>query len=846
MCFIVGLRGALSLIMAMEIASQSALNPDSSESIKKMTAQIVTWTSSFVLLTLIINAPSLPWLLRVCGLLEQSASKKKIMTKVHTMLVQKTAHIVEDLKADEDEMFRGVDWSVVIEASQKNIGLMSTEMASTTRNRVVESLSGITRALSRTLRLRSENTGERQGTDIEEPLIADSTDEGINVMVRDDDHLHIENVVSMHEETETPFASHALGKSEESDLVESRRSSWNPRAESNASTGWSSPVQNIKPTSSDLQGWWGASIREDNGSTNREVASSFEGLAEARTRMIWGIKRYIYSKRQEGLLSPSGARILAYACDSAIEESGNSLDIWTSVNKELVERTEIQAAAWIFHSARMLIYSSPLCLQKTVERIMKFSTSWLGAFLGKAMLQSCEVAIAYYMALCYSKQSQWLEINYKDSILYYEVQFERRKVYNFIIDREIEAPAHFEAMQTYRASMAVMKRQLAYIETIYDAGIINDIEKDHISSSIQRKKQVLEVLGPTGTKWQSSGNVLLSLPIFKALGDNAIQTILKHGALKEFGDGDTIWQDTNNNPNYAFCIIIRGLVRVVSISSDDGEEVDFKGSGAMLGILPAITTSQTELPGWKYATAQSSRLQKGVLVFFFPSNVFHEIQIRAKEGEQTYRAMLLLIQREAALNVHDATKHRTLGLISSEYERIEKESMAKFLEISANEDDTFGEQLDESSYQTANKRIQSEARKYASKIEGQIRRQIPSSSCIVLEPYKTFVQRSHFVLLFGSIQQQESSMAGQPKQLLRRISMGVKISAPCVVPLLDQQYTSDNSKAIPYLSGHQGAIIMVCPIRQGSGRGADDLSLDDRTSVSFFGDSMPSLGEGSD
>ena len=826
--------------MAMEIASQSALNPDSSESIKKITAQIVTWTSSFVLLTLIINAPSLPWLLRVCGLLEQSASKKKIMAKVHNMLVRKTGEIVEDLKADEDEMFRGVDWSAVTDASRENIGLPSTNKPSS-RTWFAESLSGVARALSKTLR--SGRQGE-QHADIEEPLISNRESDRIHEILENNPRRKYEGLATR-DETGTPFVTHVLEKAQEPG--QSRQQTWNPGAGSNASTGWSSPVQAMKPDASDLQGWWGASIRGDDGSTNKESVLSFEGLAEARTRMMWGIKRYIYSKRQEGLLSPDGARILAYACDSAIEDSGNSLDIWTSVNKELAERTEIQAAAWVFHSTRMLIYSSPAALQKTVERIMKFSTSWLGVFLGKAMLQSCEVAIAYYMALCYAKQSQWLEINHKDSILYNEVQVEKQKVYNFIIDREIEAPAHFEAMQTYRASMAVMKRQLAYIETIYDAGIISDNEKEHISSSIQRRKQVLEVLGPTGTKWQSSGNVLLSLPIFRGLKDSVVQTILEHGALKEFGDGDVIWEDANNNPAYAFCLIIRGLVQVVSISADGEEEIDLKGSGAMLGILPAITMSQTALPGWKYATAQSSRLQKGVLVFFFPSNVFREVQVRAKEGQQQFQAMLLEIQREAAMNIHDATKSTILQTIASEYEKTEKESMAKIHEILAKEDDSLGEPIDEASQQAVTKRMQSKGRDYAAKVEAQIRRQIPHTICVILEPYETFVQRSHFILLFGSIQKQESSPTSQPKKLSRKLSMGLKIQAPRVVPLLDQQYMSDNSssKAIPYLSGHQGAIIMICPFAQGSGQAGDGFSLDDadRASVSFFGDSMPSLEE---
>ncbi len=834
-----GLRGALSLIMAMEITFESALNPASSESLKKITAQIVTWTSSFVLLTLIINAPSLPWMLRVSGLLGKSASKKKIMAKVHKMLAEKTTQIVEDLKADEDEMFRGVDWSVVTASANENIGLTCAQKV-TSGSWPVESLSSLKRALSRRLRLGSDVIQEQ---DIEEPLIADREGGNLNVITDDGPSKHNEGVLTA-EKSEIPFASNTLGKTEEHDA---ENSSWNTKTASNVSTGWSSPVQNLQPMPGDLQGWWGASIRQDDGSNNDAAPhpNFVEGLVEARTRLMWGIKRYIYSKRQEGLLSPSGARILAYACDSAIEDSGSSLDIWTSVNKEIADRIDIQAAAWIFHSSRMIIYSSPASIQPILEKITKWSTSWLGVFLGKAMLQSCEVAIAYHMALCHAKQSKWLEMNHRESILYSEVQSEKTKVYKFIIDRELEAPAHFEAMQTYRASMAVIKRQLAYIESIYDAGMISENEKEHIASSIQRKKKVLEVLGPTGTKWQSSANFLLSLPIFKSLEDSVVREILSHGALQEFGDGDVIWKDgNNNNPDYAFCVVIRGLVCIVSTSQDgDREEIEYRGSGTMLGILPALTMSQTNIPGWKHAIAQSSRLQKGVLVFFFPTNVFNEIQVRAKGGEQQFQAMLLEIQREAANEIFDATRSKTLKSISSEYEKAEHESVTKILRLLAREDDTLADGFIEARHQGMTKNIRSESEKYASKIEGQIRRQISSATCLVLDPYEGFAQQSHMILLFGSIQKQNPSTSSQPRNMSRQLSMGLKIQAPCIIPLLDQQYTSDNSKAVLYLTGHQGAIVMVCP----TGQGSDSFGYDiDESSLSYFGGSMPSLGEGSD
>ena len=43
--------------------------------------------------------------------------------------------------------------------------------------------------------------------------------------------------------------------------------------------------------------------------------------AEARARLVAGLKRYFHAKRSEGLLSMEGLRILDYACDVAADRS---------------------------------------------------------------------------------------------------------------------------------------------------------------------------------------------------------------------------------------------------------------------------------------------------------------------------------------------------------------------------------------------------------------------------------------------------------------------------------------------------------------------------------------------
>lgn len=43
--------------------------------------------------------------------------------------------------------------------------------------------------------------------------------------------------------------------------------------------------------------------------------------------------------------------------------------------------------------------------------------------------------------------------------------------YKFIIDREIEAPDRFQAIQSYRAAMALTRQQINFVQELFDTGM---------------------------------------------------------------------------------------------------------------------------------------------------------------------------------------------------------------------------------------------------------------------------------------------------------------------------------------------------------------------------------------
>lgn len=65
------------------------------------------------MLTLLINAPAIPWLLKITGLDKVSKLQQESRIKVQQAFLHFTKTLISQLKKDKDEMLRGVDWKVL-------------------------------------------------------------------------------------------------------------------------------------------------------------------------------------------------------------------------------------------------------------------------------------------------------------------------------------------------------------------------------------------------------------------------------------------------------------------------------------------------------------------------------------------------------------------------------------------------------------------------------------------------------------------------------------------------------------------------------------------------------------
>jgi hypothetical protein len=56
-------------------------------------------------------------------------------------------------------------------------------------------------------------------------------------------------------------------------------------------------------------------------------------VAEARVRLVAGLKRYFHEKRAQGLLTGRGILVLDHACDAAMDASAEPLLVWAAVER---------------------------------------------------------------------------------------------------------------------------------------------------------------------------------------------------------------------------------------------------------------------------------------------------------------------------------------------------------------------------------------------------------------------------------------------------------------------------------------------------------------------------------
>lgn len=106
------------------------------------------------------------------------------------------------------------------------------------------------------------------------------------------------------------------------------------------------------------------------------------------------------------------------------------------------------------------------------------------------------------------------------------------QVWQFIIDREIEAPDRFQAIQTFRATKAILQQQKAYVEQLHACGLLDESQNESLLHDIMDKFYLLQ---KHSMNWKPRGlfEFVSTIPIFAHASKVGILSI-RHAMVSLF------------------------------------------------------------------------------------------------------------------------------------------------------------------------------------------------------------------------------------------------------------------------------------------------------------------------
>ncbi|BDA42347.1 probable Na(+)/H(+) antiporter NhaH at N-terminal half [Coccomyxa sp. Obi] len=559
-------------------------------------------------------------------------------------------------------------------------------------------------------------------------------------------------------------------------------------------------------------------------------------LAERRVRLAIGLKRYFHGKRLEGLLSTQALRVLDNAMDTIIDKPDRPLKGWTILERDA---SGGRLMRWFAHAVYIL--------RKTVIRLRRrkpdsnscwqavrrgFAWPLLQAgqlahvVLSKTMLLSCEVALEYMLGLTYAPQVQLLRANAMTGALLQEVDRELGQVWRFILEREVEAPERFQAIQSYRATMAVLRQQANFVHQLFDSGVVDDIEREELLTPIDRRERQLARKGPV---WRSpmAFDVLRNLPFLRHVPPRAVEVVLRHGKLHMCRNQEMV---RSGKDGRGLFIVINGLVRIGYRDPLGNTQEYFLGTGGISGLFHALTGEH--LPGGRLeAMAEGNALGKGPVVFEVHQSAIEIIRRLAANGDATFQQVEVDMFRMAALFVVERLKPWLMTYLAALLATAAPAPSNIHLtprddndETDADEgpfvgDKSFTGALSTTDFENASlEDIQEVGRARVWDAYLQLVQSLTSSELVELPANTTYRHCSSAVLLRGIIR-----TSGSHCSVVQKTPAGnatspeedemLEYKAPFILPwvVLNKDMSPEQPESfVPFVTGPEGAILMVC------------------------------------
>eukprot|EP01025_Chloroclados_australasicus_P022893 TRINITY_DN23409_c1_g1_i7.p1 TRINITY_DN23409_c1_g1~~TRINITY_DN23409_c1_g1_i7.p1 ORF type:complete len:1503 (-),score=153.99 TRINITY_DN23409_c1_g1_i7:350-4858(-) len=383
-------------------------------------------------------------------------------------------------------------------------------------------------------------------------------------------------------------------------------------------------------------------------------------LGEQRVRLLAGMQRFIYAKRsEEGLISGRALRIVNQCFHEQMETPLEPINCWEVLQKEVTRMLFARIFSFLSFRTRSAAQTLEKCgfPLRWLYWILRSISRWCQDMLGSTMLLTMEVAIEYYLSLTHSPQAQLIGSGDNEA-LKQEIDTERAKVWKFILTREIEAPARFQAIQNFRAALSLLRRQNKFVlEQLFGSGMIDASERDLMIAPISERFRYFKYHGPQWVPPRLS-QILASIPFLTATTSTVFQWFIRQGHLRQYSADEYILpslgdQDKWKTYKSGIHIIVNGLARLKIPSAGRQWQEQYLGTGATIGLVHCICGESYLTHGVR---ALGNAMGRGPVAFTIPKSAITELEQKAREGDEDFRIVQLNLYRLAAYYVVDHNK----------------------------------------------------------------------------------------------------------------------------------------------------------------------------------------------
>jgi len=387
-----------------------------------------------------------------------------------------------------------------------------------------------------------------------------------------------------------------------------------------------------------------------------------ENLDEIRARVIAGLKQRFTKRRAEGKISLEAFGILDQTCQEQIEMRG-PLQLWAALERKAHGGLLVQIGYKAAFKSGKWFKRQRSWVRKLLHYPWEMFAMLNRKNVGRTVLIGCEVAIEYTLALAVSQHVSWLKLHDEYfATLLEEVNEEAEKSHAFVIDREIEAPDTFRAIQSYRAAVIVLKDIQTYVETLLEVGILSSGESEEVNRHIEDKLRKLELTGPV---WRPArfSDIMKSLRPFIGLDAKTLDWLWNAGLYQEYMPGQAFFQEDtleaiggSSDANTGIFHILSGVAKKLIYSKDDGTLIkeEYLGVGSCFGVRRALGLATGRQTTVVYSTGNA--LGRGTVVFRLMQSDVDKILALSKGGSPTMHEVVTRWTKVAALNILEASE----------------------------------------------------------------------------------------------------------------------------------------------------------------------------------------------